>query len=184
MEHLHEFVSAIILQSSSSSSPRDKLIPLTVCDILQWCTPTTTTTTIIKTPSSSPLVQALRRLEPVVITDEGHKEDDKCASVFVVAIESGHVDAVNQLIKCNTNRSILTSADLPCVLTGNNPALIVACTFGHGDVVQAILSNDASTIKQVDKHGRTPLHIAAIRGHVCLIGILLKHDATLVNVLD
>eukprot|EP00759_Apiculatamorpha_spiralis_P005105 PhF_6_TR13028/c1_g3_i5/m.20665 len=65
-----------------------------------------------------------------------------------------------------------------------NHALIVACTFGHTDVVQAILDNAPCTIKYVDKHGRTPLHIAAMHGHVCLIRLLLKHDATLVNVLD
>eukprot|EP00759_Apiculatamorpha_spiralis_P005104 PhF_6_TR13028/c1_g3_i16/m.20670 len=162
----HECVAAIILQSSSSSSSGENIVimPLTVCDILQWCP---TASTSIET-HSSPLVQAIRRLEPVIV--EGQEEDNG-AALFSVAIESGHVDAVKQGMRCNS-------------VAEKNHALIVACTFGHTDVVQAILDNAPCTIKYVDKHGRTPLHIAAMHGHVCLIRLLLKHDATLVNVLD
>eukprot|EP00759_Apiculatamorpha_spiralis_P038055 PhF_6_TR37539/c0_g1_i6/m.55589 len=173
----NEFVAAIALQSSPPSPALGtiNIIPLTVCDILQWCMPSSGF-------YRNSLVYAVRRLEPVIITKRILLEDqrDNGAAVFVAANECGHVDAVKQIIKCN--RSI-ASAELTSA-AGKRSALFVACIFGHADVVNALLSYDPYAIKQVDEHNRSPLYFAATYGHLSVIQLLLQHDATLVDVRD
>lgn len=54
----------------------------------------------------------------------------------------------------------------------------VAAKSGKQDVVSCILeeANVGMLINQIDKDGNTPLHLAALRGHYSVVGILLSDN--------
>jgi ankyrin repeat protein/catechol 2,3-dioxygenase-like lactoylglutathione lyase family enzyme len=55
--------------------------------------------------------------------------------------------------------------------------LVEACERGDGAAAAALLAAEPDLARARDSHGSTALHAAAARGHLALVGLLLRHGA-------
>lgn len=89
----------------------------------------------------------------------------------------GHVDFVNFVLSVFDEGKKSSIVDIPDKLMGAT-ALFYACSEGHGNVAEILLSRGASCNAHTsDDHMRTSLHAAASWGHVNCVDVLLKYGA-------
>lgn len=90
------------------------------------------------------------------------------------AAEHGLVSLTRQLLK--------SGADVNGRMRGEDTPLMIACTAGHGEIVDLLLEagadvNKKSSVSDEGDPGETPLMTAAADGNRDMIGTLLKHGA-------
>ncbi len=98
------------------------------------------------------------------ITERGH-------TPLHLAVYSGSVDCVLELLKKNANVNVATFTELVTPLH-------MACEKGFAKITQMLLSNYAN-IHAVNIIGRTPLHCAALTGRSDIALLLLRSGANL-----
>ncbi|XP_048250649.1 uncharacterized protein LOC124152553 [Haliotis rufescens] len=94
---------------------------------------------------------------------------------LMVAAENGHRQVFDLLVR--------EGADVTLVDDGRNNILHVACLGGHVDVVKYVLSQKVTDINSRRQYGRTPLMVAAVKGHRQVFDLLVTQgaDVTLVD---
>ncbi|XP_046562348.1 inversin-like [Haliotis rubra] len=85
--------------------------------------------------------------------------------------EKGHQEIVELLVK---NKANLLLSDKH----GDNTRHC-ACNGGHFDVVKYVLSLNSEDINSSGREGRTPVMIAAEKGHKEVVELLVRHGANL-----
>lgn len=82
------------------------------------------------------------------------------------AISHGHTLIVERLLECKT-------------ITLDEGSLVNAAKRGFIDIVTLLVNRDNSTINSANYPGETPLRMAAIKGHVDVVKLLLQSGASI-----
>ncbi|XP_046546810.1 ankyrin repeat domain-containing protein 50-like [Haliotis rubra] len=90
---------------------------------------------------------------------------------LMLAAEGGHRGVFDLLVS--------KGADLSLKDTSNNNILHMACRGGCVEIVRRVISDNISGINSTGSNGRTPLMVAAERGHTTVIGVLKQHGCDL-----
>lgn len=57
------------------------------------------------------------------------------------------------------------------------PLLHIAAEFGHAPIINLLIKDHKAHVNGKDEDGNTPLHIAALRGHLDVVKMLVENDA-------
>ncbi|XP_048250451.1 ankyrin repeat domain-containing protein 50-like isoform X2 [Haliotis rufescens] len=94
----------------------------------------------------------------------------------MVAAEKGHSQVFDLLVT--------QGADVSAMDDDGNNILHVACLGGHVDVVKYVLSQKVADINSRGQYGRTPLMVAAEKGHRQMFDLLVREGADVLLVDD
>ncbi|CAF0745128.1 unnamed protein product [Brachionus calyciflorus] len=90
---------------------------------------------------------------------------------FVIAIKSGNLNGIKELLKNEKNYSLLRIRDY-----SGRSCLHLACLFSQSHIVKFLLQNDSNLIKAIDNLNRTALHYAYALKDKPIIDILISYN--------
>jgi len=118
------------------------------------------------------------KVEPTAVQVEGEgvgqKREDEQGNAYLDAIIEGNLGKVQELLA--DDPSLISIIDNRAKGSSRSPALHLAIKYGHGEIVELLLSKGAKPNER-DINGQRSLHVVAENGRANMVKLLVQYGA-------